>query len=212
MALFHPLNSTHLDVLKEVGNIGAGHSATALSQLLNRRIDMKVPDVQIISFNDMMDIVGGIENIVVSIFLRITGDVPGSMFVILPLEEAGMFVQEILKDDSVSFLTPPFSDLSLSALGEIGNILAGSYLSSLSDFTKLQMMPSVPSLCIDMAGAVIGNGLVEVSHASDSAIMIDTIMYDDDGQTPAFKGHFLLVPDPDSLSPLFYALGVADYV
>ncbi|HWO97877.1 MAG TPA: chemotaxis protein CheC [Bacillus sp. (in: firmicutes)] len=212
MASFHPLNSTHLDVLKEVGNIGAGHSATALSQLLNRRIDMKVPDVQLISFNDMMDIVGGVENIVVSIFLRVTGDVPGSMFVILPLEEAGRLVQEILQDDSVSSFTPPFSDLSLSALAEIGNILAGSYISSLSDLTKLQMMTSVPSLCVDMAGAVIGNGLVEVSHSSDSAIMIDTVIYDDEGQTPAFKGHFLLIPDPVSLLPLFSALGVADHV
>jgi chemotaxis protein CheC len=212
MALFHPLNSTHLDVLKEVGNIGAGHSATALSQLLNRRIDMEVPDVQIISFNDLMAVVGGIENIVASIFLEITGDVSGSMFVILSLEEAGTLVREVLNDGSVSFFTPPFSDLSLSALGEIGNILAGSYLSSLSDFTKLQIIPSVPGLSIDMAGAVIANGLVEVSHSSDSAIMIDTVIYDDCGQAPPFKGHCLVIPDPASLSTIFSALGVTDYV
>jgi chemotaxis protein CheC len=210
MTLFYPLNSTHLDVLKEIGNIGAGHSATALSQLLNRRIDMEVPDVKITSFNEMMDVVGGVEHVVVSIFFRITGDVPGSMFVILPLEEAGVFVQEIMQDQTVSFLAPPFPNLALSALKEIGNILAGSYLSSLSDFTNLQMMPSVPSLCIDMAGAVISNGLVEVSHISDYAIIIDTVMYDD-GCTASFKGHFLLIPDPASFTAIFSALGVAGH-
>lgn len=212
MTLFHPLNSTHLDVLREVGNIGAGHSATALSQLLNRRIDMKVPDVQIVSFNDLMAIVGGIENIVATIFLEITGDVSGSMFVILSLEEAGALVREVLNDGSISFFTPPFSELSLSALGEIGNILAGSYLSSLSDLTKLQIIPSVPGLSIDMAGAVIINGLAEMSHSTDSAIMIDTVIYDDCGQVTPFKGHCLMIPDPDSLSTIFSALGVADYV
>ncbi|HAF0292622.1 TPA: CheY-P-specific phosphatase CheC, partial [Salmonella enterica subsp. enterica serovar Typhimurium var. 5-] len=140
---FHiKISDMHLDILKEVGNIGAGHAATALSTLLNKKVDMKVPNVRVVSFDEMMEMAGGAESVIASVFLRIEGDAPGSMFFVLPLEQAEKFIRSLIGDQSFSFSNPVVSDLALSALQEMGNILSGSYLSSLSDFTKLNLLPS----------------------------------------------------------------------
>ena len=204
------ITSMHLDILKEIGNIGAGHAATALSTLLDKKIDMKVPSVQVVSFDEMMDMAGGPDNVVVSVFLRIEGEAPGSMFFLLPLEQASMYIRSMIKDRSFSFNAPPYSELGLSAMQELGNILSGSYLSSLSDFTNLKLIPSVPALSVDMAGAIIGFGLLEISQVSDYAIVIDTALKEEEGEeSESVKGHFFLLPDPDSFEIIFQSLGVS---
>ncbi|OIU72205.1 chemotaxis protein CheC [Rossellomorea aquimaris] len=208
MGYVRTVNSIHLDLLKEIGNIGAGHAATALSVLLDKQIDMKVPSVKIVSFDEMMDMAGGADNVVVSIFLRIEGDAPGSMFFILSLEQAEAFIQSMLRDDHFSFEDRNPSELGLSAMQELGNILSGSYLSSLADFTQLNLQPSVPSLTVDMAGAVIGFGLIEISQVSDYAIVIDTAIKEMAAGSESVNGHFFLLPDPDSLHVIFQSLGV----
>ncbi len=203
------ISSMHLDILKEIGNIGAGHAATALSTLLGKKIDMKVPSVQVVSFDEMMDMAGGPDNVVVSVFLRIEGEAPGSMFFLLPVEQATMYIRTMIDDRSFSFNEPPYSELGLSAMQELGNILSGSYLSSLSDFTNLMLLPSVPALSVDMAGAIIGFGLLEISQVSDYAIVIDTALKEDEGMTSeSVKGHFFLLPDPESFEIIFQSLGV----
>jgi chemotaxis protein CheC len=203
------INVVHLDILKEIGNIGAGHSATALSQLLQKKIDMKLPDVKIVSFDEMMELAGGSENVVASVYLRIEGDTPGSMFFILSLEHASRFVQQLTGDWNIDFSAPPYSEIGLSAFQELGNILAGSYLSSLSDFTKLHLYPSVPAVSVDMVGAIMSYGLLKLSQSYDYAIVIDTILTEE-GQSvkDGLKGHFFLLPDPDSFHIIFQALGV----
>ncbi|TMU87765.1 chemotaxis protein CheC [Bacillus sp. BHET2] len=203
------ISSMHLDILKEIGNIGAGHAATALSTLLGKKIDMKVPSVQVVSFDEMMDMAGGPDNVVVSVFLRIEGEAPGSMFFLLPVEQASMYIRTMIDDRSFSFNEPPYSELGLSAMQELGNILSGSYLSSLSDFTNLMLLPSVPALSVDMAGAIIGFGLLEISQVSDYAIVIDTALQEDEGMSSeSVKGHFFLLPDPESFEIIFQSLGV----
>lgn len=210
MGYINDIDSIKLDVLREIGNIGAGHAATSLSKLLNKKIDMKVPDVQIVTFDEMMEMAGGADNIVAGVFLRIEGDVPGSMFFILPLEQATKFVQDMIGDTSVNFALP-YDELSISALQELGNILSGSYLSSLSDFTQLSLYPSVPALAIDMVGAIVTYGLVEHSQVSDYAIVINTELNGEDIKlSDTVNGHFFLLPDPDSFSTLFQSLGVKD--
>lgn len=210
MGYINDIDSIKLDVLREIGNIGAGHAATSLSKLLNKKIDMKVPDVQIVTFDEMMEMAGGADNIVAGVFLRIEGDVPGSMFFILPLEQATKFVQDMIGDTSVNFALP-YDELSVSALQELGNILSGSYLSSLSDFTQLSLYPSVPALAIDMVGAIVTYGLVEHSQVSDYAIVINTELNGEDIKlSDTVNGHFFLLPDPDSFSTLFQSLGVKD--
>ena len=203
------ITSLHLDVLKEIGNIGAAHAATALSDLLQKKIDMRVPNVEMVSFNEMMELAGGSENVVVGIFLRIEGDVEGSMFFVLPLEQANRFIRRLIRDESFDFKTPPYSELGLSAMQEMGNILSGSYLSALSDFTGLKIYPTVPGLSIDMFGAIISIGLIELSQVSDTVIVINTSIYEEViSDDEAVRGHFFLLPDPDSFESIFKALGV----
>lgn len=203
------ITSFHLDVLKEIGNIGAAHAATALSDLLQKKIDMRVPNVEMVSFDEMMELAGGSENVVVGIFLRIEGDVEGSMFFVLPVGQANRFIRRLIQDESFDFNTPPYSELGLSAMQEMGNILSGSYLSALSDFTGLKIYPTVPGLSIDMFGAIISIGLIELSQVSDTVIVINTSIYEEFiSDDEAVKGHFFLLPAPHSFDSIFKALGV----
>ncbi|WP_342600705.1 chemotaxis protein CheC [Psychrobacillus sp. FSL H8-0483] len=203
------ITSMHLDVLKEIGNIGAAHAATALSTLLNKKIDMKVPKVEMVSFDEMMDLAGGPESVVAGIYLRIEGDVTGSMFFVLPVEQANRFIQRLIHDESFDFQVGEVSEIGASAMQELGNILSGSYLSALSDFTGLKIYPTVPALSVDMVGAIISFGLVEVSHVSDYVIVIDTALNEEDvPNVESVKGHFFLLPNPESFQAIFNALGV----
>ncbi len=205
MSEFQPFPDFHMDVLKEVGNIGAGHAATALSRLLDKPVDMLVPKVRMVEFEEISASVGGSENVVVAIFLRVEGETPGNMFFILSQRSAKMLLHslvgiEVENDES-------YTEMELSALNEIGNILAGSYLTSLADFTHLHMVPTVPGLAIDMAGAILSYGLLQYGQMGDHALLIDTTFLDGGD---AIEGHFFLIPDPESFDKIFAALGVAE--
>jgi chemotaxis protein CheC len=191
-----------LDVLKEVGNIGAGHAATALSRILNQPVDMSVPTVRLLPFEEIADSVGGSEQVVIAVFLRVEGDAPGNMFFIIREDSAKRLLRNLL---SIETEEGVYSDMELSALNEIGNILAGSYLSSLADFTKLSMVPTVPSLAIDMAGAILSYGLLQFGQMGDAALLIETKFLED---REAVEGQFFLIPDPESFEKIFRALGV----
>ncbi|MEY8745027.1 chemotaxis protein CheC [Paenibacillus tundrae] len=192
-----------MDVLKEVGNIGAGNAATALSQLLNRPIDMGVPTVQMLPFEEVSEKVGGDERIVVTVFLRVEGEAPGNLFFMMTPEAAKMLLNRLAGFDLREGFD--FTDMEQSALSEIGNILAGSYLSSLADFTKLSMYPTVPGLAIDMAGAILSYGLLQFGEMGDAALLIDTSFFE--GQDEV-EGQFFLIPDPTSFAKIFESLGV----
>jgi chemotaxis protein CheC len=208
MSFIEQIKSHHLDILREIGNIGAGNAATSLSKILGKRVDMTVPKVRIVSFDEMMDMVGGSDNVIASIFLRIEGEATGSIYFILPLEQAEKYIELMTGEKDFSFDNPPYPELSVSALQELGNILSGSYLSALSDFTNLNLYPSVPALGIDMVGAILSYGLMEVSQASDYAIVIDTAVSEEEEISDSVKGHFFLLLDPDSFEKIFSALGV----
>ncbi|MCR8642169.1 chemotaxis protein CheC [Paenibacillus sp. N1-5-1-14] len=192
-----------MDVLKEVGNIGAGHAATALSMLLDKQVDMLVPEVRFLPFEEIASVVGGPEEVVLAIYLRVVGEAPGNMFFILNVNTAKSMLKALIgmdtsKDDTLS-------EMELSALNEIGNILAGSYLTSLADFTKLSMSPSVPALSIDMAGAILSYGLIQSGEMGDQALLIDTKFLEG---SQVINGHFFLIPDPESFQSIFTALGI----
>lgn len=203
------ITNDHLDILREIGNIGAGNAATSLSAMLSKTIDMKVPSVRVVPFNDICESVGGEEAVVAAVFLRIDGDAPGSMFFMLPADEASTLVQQLIMDPSVDFASNEVSEMALSAMNEVGNILSGSYLSALSDFTKLNLQPTPPAVAVDMSMAILSFGLVEISKVGDYAILIDTeINEKDEDNSVQTKGHFFLLPDPDSLGTIFRSLGV----
>lgn len=210
MCFIEKINSLHLDVLKEIGNIGAAHSATALSGILGQKIEMSVPNVRIVSFDEMMELAGGPDNVVATVFLRIEGDITGSMFFTLSLSAATYFIHKMIEDQEFTFDSPPpYSEIAMSCIQELGNILSGSYLSALSDFTHLNVYQSIPFLTIDMVGATISFGLIELSQVSDYAIVIDTLLEIDGNSLETINGHFFLLPDPDSFDVIFNSLGVA---
>jgi chemotaxis protein CheC len=211
MGFIEKITPVHLDILKEIGNIGAGHAAAALSTMLHKKMNMKVPNVRILSFDEMIDSAGGPERVVASIFLRIEGEAPGNIFFVWPLPQAANFIKQMTNETDFSFNQHPYSEMSMSALEELGNILSGSCLSSLSDFTKLHLYLLPPSLSIDMVGATISFGLIEISQVSDFAIVIDTEITEDGEQTGKINGHFFLLLDPDSFDTVFTSLGVLSY-
>ncbi|GGK13596.1 CheY-P phosphatase CheC [Caldalkalibacillus thermarum] len=206
MSTWDQLNNMQVDVLKEIGNIGAGHAATSLAHLLQKPIQMKVPDVRLVSFDEIAERVGGAEHVIVATVLTIQGDVTGYMFFILHQEKAEKLIRNLFSPEVSDLL----NDLHLSAIQEVGNILCGSYLSALADLTGLNIQPSVPEVAIDMAAAILSYGLLEVGKVGNDALVIDACFYDQSGQDP-IEGHFFLLPDPDSFSRLFQALGVTEH-
>ncbi|MFG6148891.1 chemotaxis protein CheC [Halobacillus sp. B23F22_1] len=201
---FHgELSHNQLDALKEIGNIGAGHAASSLSALLSRKINMRVPSVQVLEFNEVMTLAGGAETEAVGIGIRIEGDVTGSMFFILHPEPAHIFVAQLLGSNYQRCS----SELRESALQELGNIITGSYLSSLADFTNLNLIPSVPIVVKDMVGAIVSAGLIERSKYKDNAIVIETLLEARGRLNEQINGHFFLFPDPDFHEKLFPSLG-----
>ncbi|MGM8364115.1 chemotaxis protein CheC [Virgibacillus sp. W0181] len=210
---FKRLSTEQKDLLREIGNIGAGNAATSMSKLVNKKINMQVPSVKIVTFDDMMELIGGPEEVIVAILFRIMGDMPGTVYFLLTIEEAENLVDELTFNSDFPIVdNGELNEFAVSALQEVGNILTGSYLTALADFTKVNMHPSVPYLSIDMAGAALTAGLVELSHVSDYALIIDTKI-DDMEMTEAkgIQGQFLLLPDPGSFTKIFSALGIDDY-
>ncbi|MCF6410590.1 chemotaxis protein CheC [Pseudalkalibacillus salsuginis] len=200
------LTEYHKDILKEIGNIGAGNAATALSELVNKSVDMTLPTVKLVPFHEVVQIVGGEETVVAATFFRVAGDAPGNMFLIFTLREAITLLRQLTGDPNIDEESIFHSEIARSALQETGNILAGSYLSSFSDFTGLNLSPSVPFLTVDMAAAVLSYGLMEMSQVSDYAIIIDTQLRETEHSS--IDSHFLLLPDPDSFQRIFKSLGV----
>ena len=172
----HELQPYHLDVLKEVSNIGVAHAATALSNLIDNRIEMSVPNVRLTMIRDLPDQIGGAETKVAAIFLRMIGDASGSLYFITRTKDAETLVRAFTRDEHFQLDKPPYDELGLSAFQEIGNILAGSFLTSLANFTRLHLQPTVPGVAVDMAGAILTDGLISLLQVGDHAIVIDTEM------------------------------------
>jgi len=202
---FGELNNMQLDVLKEIGNIGAGNAVTSLAKMIDKRVDMAVPKARILGFDKVSQILGGEEILVVGILLSVSGDISGSIMFILDINAARQLVNILFGNKDTTSLD--FDELELSALKEIGNILTASYLSALAGLTNLRIMPSVPELAIDMAGAILSVPAIEFGKVGDSVLYIETEF--SEGITKVF-GDFLLIPDVDSYEVLLKALGVIE--
>ncbi|MDD6770422.1 MAG: chemotaxis protein CheC [Inconstantimicrobium porci] len=194
------LNSMQLDALKEVTNIGAGNGATVLSQLLNKKIDMSVPSVNIIDFNDFYR---GIpeDEIVTGILVRVLGDAPGNILFIFRQEEAENII-EILMGSQQEL----DGEMANSVLCEIGNIISASYMNAISSLTSLRLMPSVPAVAYDMLSAILTTTFIETAQVSDSVLEIKTMLLGE--QSEKIGGDFYYIPMPGSLEKILNSIGV----
>jgi len=196
------LNNMHLDVLREIGNIGAGNAATALATLINKKVDMGVPVIQILDYNDITKILGGEEAVVAGIYFGVDGDINGNIMFLLDIKSAKKLIGMLMGTDDTR---EELDEMECSALQEIGNILSGSYISSLSTLTGLFINLSVPSLNVDMAGAILSVPAIQFGHISDKVLLIETTLKDGND---LINANFFLIPDVDSFDVLLKSLGV----
>lgn len=203
---FSRLSEGQLDALKEISNIGMGHAATALSQLIGDSIYLRVPRVTVTDIAQVPELMGGAERVVAGIALRILGDARGNILLVFPRESAQRLLGCLLRREETGLV---LTEIGGSTLKEVGNILASAYLNALGSLLHMTLIPSVPMLACDMAGAVVDYVLIELSQAGDLALMVETEFHGVTPGTEAIKGHFFLLPDPASLSFILDAIGGA---
>ena len=201
------LNDMQFDVLREIGNIGAGNATTALSTMLNIKVDMSVPNVALLPFNEIASVVGSEEDTVVGILIQLDGEVNGMMMFIFDMKSAHHLVNSLMfrdihenEDNNID----SFSEMDMSALNEIGNIVSGSYLNALAGLTGLKMVCSVTSLTVDMVGALLSVPAAEFGKYGDKMLMIQSQF----GEEEFVTGYFLLIPELESYDKILNSLGM----
>ncbi len=194
------MSNEYFDVLRELGNIGAGNATTALAQMMQCKVDMAVPKVQLLEFRELGEAMVGEETVMAGIYLGIEGDIKGSIMFLLEKAAAKHLVGKLMGMESEG---EEFSEMEFSALKEVGNIITGSYLNSLSSITNLAIYPSVPDLTVDMAGAILSVPAIEFAALGD-ILLIQTQFFDE----MVLDGYFILIPDLDSYGRMLAALGI----
>lgn len=198
------IDGTRFDVLRELGNIGAGNATTALSQMLNTKVDMSIPKVELLEFKNLADMVGGAETVVSGILLMLEGDIDGMMMFMLDRVSARHLVSMLMGTELPE--SEDFSELEISALKEIGNIISGAYLSSLSSLTNLKIISSIPYLSIDMAGAILSVPAIEFGKVGDKALLIES-QFGGNSEN-SINGYFIMIPTVESYSRIMTSLGM----
>lgn len=196
------VTESYSDVLKEIGNIGAGNAMTALSTMLNSKIDMKVPQVKLVEFKDVGSLVGGEEQIMAGVYLAVEGDITGSIMFLMELKTAKYLVGKLMC--GMESGNDEFTEMEQSAMQEISNIITGAYLNSLATLTQLKIYPSPPALAIDMAGAILSVPAIQFGELGDHLLLIQTQFYDE----IEIDGYFILIPDLDSYHKILASLGI----
>lgn len=195
------MSNEYFDVLKELGNIGAGNATTALAQMMQCKVDMAVPQVRLLEFKELGETMGGEELVMAGIYLGIEGDITGSIMFLLEKLAAKHLVGKLMGMESEG---DDFTEMEFSALKEVGNIITGAYLNSLSSITNLSIYPSVPDLCVDMAGAILSVPAIEFGALGDRILLIQTQFFDE----MVLDGYFILIPDLESYGRILAALGI----
>ncbi|MBQ7260951.1 MAG: chemotaxis protein CheC [Lachnospiraceae bacterium] len=201
------VDDSFFDVLKELGNIGAGNATTALSQMLSMRIDMKVPKAELLPFSEIGEAMGGEDQIMAGIDLLIEGDIEGSIMFLVELEAAKKLISIAMGGMPVEDKPegePPFNEMEQSVLMEFGNIIAGAYLNSLSTITNLKIVPTPPALCVDMLNSIMSFPAIEFAELGDKMLLIDTKFSDD----LDLNGYFILVPTLEAYEKILTSLGM----
>ena len=200
---YEAMDSMQYDVLKEIGNIGAGNATTALSQMVNAKIDMRVPDVKLLGFQELPNMIGGAENLIIGILFTLEGQLDGMMLFMMEQDSAHHVLNLIMGKELSSI--SEFTEMDLSALCEIGNIIAGAYLSSISTLTNMFVGASVPYMAIDMAGAILSVPAIEFGKVGDKAIVIKTEFWENDIEV---SGYFVMIPTLESYGKMMASLGL----
>lgn len=197
------MDGMEFDLLREIGNIGAGNATTALATMLNVKIDMQVPKVALLDLQELPEILGGAENIIVGILLTLSGNIEGMMMFVMERSAAHSMVNLLMQQ--VAPCEEEFSEIEKSALQELGNIITGAYLASMSNMMGMSISSSVPYISVDMAGAILSVPAIEFGKMGDRALLIQTEFGE---RETAVNGYFILIPTIESYQKILRTLGL----
>jgi chemotaxis protein CheC len=197
------LKDLQLDALREVANIGAGHAATALSQMTQRTIMISVPEVNIRPLEEVADLLGPPDAVVAAVLMQMMGDLTGRTLILFPADAAQRLCDILLGRPHGG--TATFGEMEKSGLKEVGNILVSAYLNALSDFMGMMLVPSVPELEVDQSAAIITSTYLNFGQERDFVFCVET-SFQVGKDRERLSGHFLLLPDMPSLRAIFDAI------
>ena len=197
------VNDRYVDVLREIGNVGAGNATTAIASMLGIKIDMNVPKVELLEAARLGSAICPEDEIIVGIFLEVQTDIEGSMMFLMKMDSARFLVNKLMGRDVED--EKDFDEMDLSALKEIGNIIAASYLNALSTMTNLVITPSNPYIAVDMAASILSVPAIQFGQFGDNALFIQTEFGDD----VMINGYFILMPEQNSYEKILTALGLS---
>jgi len=200
---YNELNDMHIDALREISNIGSGNAASSLAMLLSDQIDVAVPVVRILDYEQVMEQLGGPEQMIVGLLICLGGDVEGMIMFLLHQNFANSLLGTMLGEEPPSM--GEMSEMDYSALQEVANIMAASYVNAIAELTGFTINLSVPSMCVDMLGAILSAPAINYANISDKIIFIEDKFNGKDINAP---NHILLIPDMESLDKIMTSLGI----
>lgn len=195
---YRSLSSIQLDALREVFNIGSGNAATSLSSLLNKKVDMGVPKIEIVQLQDIVN--SDLDYEVIAVVVKVIGEAPGSILYVFDKKVAVEIAEILIENHDV------FSEMGISTMAEIGNIIASSYMNAIVSFTGLKMIPSVPAVTYDMFNAILPSTFIESGQYDEYILDIETLFKGDNGCNVI--GNFYYIPEPGSLENILLKLGM----
>lgn len=198
------LNDRQLDLLKEIGNIGTGNAATALSTLTGKKIEITVPNVETVPIEKIIFVFSQPEDIVIGIRMVVKGDAEFDILLILDRHSAKKILTDLLGSPCEDITQ--LDEMSVSALKEIGNIMCGSYITALAEFTQLYLDPVPPELSIDMLVAIVSEAILASENYEDNAIFVETELSVEDIKSATSQ--MLLIPRQGSLEKIFSKVGL----
>lgn len=197
------MSQSAIDAMREVANIGAGHAATALSQITGQRIMISVPRINITTLDNIPNTIGGAEEPVAAVAIRVDGDLTGVTLLVFP-QPIALRVAGLMMGKRIEAL----GEIEQSALKEAGNILSGAYLNALAEFLQMRILNSPPILAVDMSDAVLSSTYLEASEGAEYVFCVES-EFQLQNDTAPLRGYFLLLPDPPSLRAMLNAIKVA---
>jgi len=199
------LKAIQVDALREVANIGAGHAATALSQMVGQTIMISVPTINVLALEDIPPQVAAHDEPVAAVLMHMLGDLTGRTLLVFPRTTAIRLAALLLRREPVG---DDFTEMEQSAIKEAGNILSSAYMNALSDFMGMMLLPSPPSLAVDMSTAVLTTAYLQFNADKDLLFCVESEFMMTD-LSERLRGFFLLLPDPASLQAILRAVRVA---
>ena len=202
---YDELNHLELDTLREIGSIGTGNAATALSQMLKRQVRITLPEVRIMGYNEAIEWIGGPEEITAGVLVRLSGQISGIMLSVQPIEFVNLVLESVMDKGITNY--EQLSELEHSALIEVGNIMISTFINALSGLADVNIDLTVPAYTVDMQGAILAVPMAEYGVQSDYIMTIGGNFVCDNRQVPC---RLLLSPDIRSLNVLLRKLGVSN--